>query len=171
MRKQKYLSTEAAGYLMEAAACKLIIKELDRAAGKFQRRVEKEHADREAEFERVMQYKSEDEIQDDFGWDLITKSQYETFLDMFRSGRQALEAQPPSVAELALRIIQRIKRDIDADRRSWEFSALTPEQQRAEEARAVQSRKLWKEKLAELKRRRGIIGDIPTHDFDKEEPI
>lgn len=47
--------------------------------------------------------------------------------------------------------------DIDADRREWEFSALSPEDQQAERARAEQSQKEWKRKIAELKRKRGII--------------
>lgn len=47
--------------------------------------------------------------------------------------------------------------DIDADRREWEFSALSPEDQQAERARAERERNEWKRKIAELKRKRGII--------------
>lgn len=53
--------------------------------------------------------------------------------------------------------VRRIMADIDADRREWEFSALSPEDQQAERARAEQSQKEWKRKIAELKRKRGII--------------
>ena len=47
--------------------------------------------------------------------------------------------------------------DIDADRREWEFSALSPEDQQAERARAEREQNEWKRKIVELKRRRGII--------------
>ena len=59
--------------------------------------------------------------------------------------------------ELALGLVRRIMADIDADRREWEFSALSPEDQQAERARAEQEQKEWKRRIAELKRKRSII--------------
>lgn len=41
-RKQKYLSSEAHGYLLEADACALLVKELARVCAKLQRRIDKE---------------------------------------------------------------------------------------------------------------------------------
>ena len=48
---QQYLNSEAHGYLMEAKACKLLLKDLERIRAKLKRHIEKEAADREAEFE------------------------------------------------------------------------------------------------------------------------
>lgn len=68
-----------------------------------------------------------------------------------------MEQLPPTKNELAMRLVRRIIADIDRDRREWEFSALSPEDQQAELARAEQAKKAWKQKIAELKRKRGII--------------
>ena len=61
---QQYLNSEAHGYLMEAKACKLLLKDLERIRAKLRRHIEKEAADREAEFEAAMQYHSESDIQE-----------------------------------------------------------------------------------------------------------
>jgi hypothetical protein len=154
---RKYTNPQAAGYLLEAKACELVCKELRRTADKFQRAVQKEAADRQSEFETTMQYDSERQIQDDYGWGFITEKQYERYMDLFHHGQEALEKAPPTPKALALRILHRILADIEEDRREWEFSALTPEQQIAERERAERSQREWKEKIAEIKRRRGII--------------
>ena len=74
---QRYLNSEAHGYLMEAKACKLLLKDLERIRAKLRRHIEKEAADREAEFEAVMQYHSESDIQEAYGWEFISEQQYE----------------------------------------------------------------------------------------------
>lgn len=48
-RKQKYLSSEAHGYLLEADACALLVKELERVCAKLQRHIDKEVAARQAD--------------------------------------------------------------------------------------------------------------------------
>ena len=129
----RYLKPRDHGYLMEAAACTKVLEDLRRIEAKYARTVEKECSVRQAEFEKVMQYHSERELQDDFGWGFITEAQYDRYRLLFQQGQAA------------------------ADRREWEFSALSPEDQQAERARAEQSQKEWKRKIAELKRKRGII--------------
>ena len=69
---QQYLNSEAHGYLMEAKACKLLLKDLERIRAKLKRHIEKEAADREAEFEAAMQYHSESDIQEAYGWEFIS---------------------------------------------------------------------------------------------------
>ena len=54
--------------------------------------------------------------------------------------------------KLTLQLVRRIIADLDAERREWEFSALSPEDQRAELDRAQRAQNEWKEKIAELKR-------------------
>ena len=91
-RPQKYLSSEAHGYLQEAEACSLILKDLERISAKLQRRIDKEAAARQADFEAAMQYHSEAEIQDAYGWEFITEAQYHAYLDLFRRGRDCKTA-------------------------------------------------------------------------------
>ena len=112
---QQYLNSEAHGYLMEAKACKLLLKDLERIRAKLRRHIEKEAADREAEFEAAMQYHSESDIQEAYGWEFISEQQYEHYLELFRQGRRALDEHSPTVTELALSILNRIFQDIDRD--------------------------------------------------------
>jgi len=156
-RPQKYLSSEAHGYLQEAEACSLILKDLERISAKLQRRIDKEAAARQADFEAAMQYHSEAEIQDAYGWELITEAQYHAYMDLFHRGRQALEEHAPTVSELALSIARRVIYDLESDQREFAFSALTPEQRTAELLRAEKARKEWKEHIARLKEQQGQI--------------
>ena len=150
-RKQKYLSSEAHGYLLEADACALLVKELERVCAKLQRRIDKEVAARQADFDAAMEYHSENEIQDAYGWELITEAQYYAYLDLFRRGRQALEEHSPTVSEIALSITKRIICDLKADQQEYAFCALTPEQQAAELLRA------WQAHIAQLREQQGRI--------------
>ena len=144
---QRYLNSEAHGYLMEAKACTLLLKDLER----IRRHIEKEAADREAEFEAAMQYHSESDIQEAYGWEFISEQQYEHYLELFRQGRRALDEHSPTVTELALSILNRIFQDIDRDCRQCEFEALSPEEQLAELKRAEESRQAWRQYIASLK--------------------
>ena len=148
---QQYLNSKAHGYLMEAKACKLLLKDLERIRAKLRRHIEKEAADREAEFEAAMQYHSESDIQEAYGWEFISEQQYERYLELFRQGRKALDEHSPTVTELALSILNRIFLDIDRDCRQCEFEALSPEEQLAELKRAEESRQAWRQYIASLK--------------------
>lgn len=165
IKKQKYLSSEAHSYLLEADACALLIKELERVCAKYQRRIDKEAAARQADFDAAMEYHSENEIQDAYGWELITETQYHAYMDLFHRGRQALEEHAPTLSELALSITRRVIHDLEADQREFAFSTLTPEQQTAELLRAEKARKEWKSYIAQLREQQGQIlknegGDI-----------
>ena len=152
---RKYTNPEAHGYLMEAAACRKIGKELDRIIAKYERAVIREADARKTEFELVMGYRSEQEIQDAYGWDFITEAQYKRYVDIFRAGEDALQNPERTVNEIVVSILQRINKDIYRDQLEWQFSALTPEQQAAERKRTEESERAWKKKMAELKERLG----------------
>lgn len=156
---RKYTNPQAAGYLLEAKACEKVVKDLRRTAEKYQRAVDKESAARQSEFETAMQYTSERQIQDDYGWGFISEAQYERLLDLFRDGQAALDQHTPTTTELTLRILYRIIADIEEGRREWEFSALTPKEQAVELERREKAKLEWKKKIAQIKRARGIIED------------
>lgn len=151
MMGRGYTNPDAAGYLLEADACKKVVAELRRIADKYQRKIDREQAARETEFEAAMQYRSENELLDAYGWEFITVKQYELYLDLFRRGREALENHAPTVNEAAHRILLRILSDIDAEQREWRFSALTPAQQTAEIERAAKAKQEWREKLQKIR--------------------
>lgn len=139
--RRKYTNPNASGYLLEAKACEKVTKELRRIVEKFQRAVDKEAAVRQSEFETVMQYTSEQQIQDDYGWDFITEAQYNRYLTLFREGQAALEQHTPTKTELAVSILRRIISDIEADCREWEFSALSPQEQVKERERMEKAKR------------------------------
>ena len=152
-----YTNPEANGYLTEAKACGKIVKELDRLIDKYKNAVNREEAARNAEFEEVMGYRSEYEIQEAYGWEFITEAQYDRYLELFRKGKAALEDHEKTVNEITLSILEKMRGDLRTDQAQWEFEALTPEQQAAERKRAEESQKAWKKKIAELKKKRGEI--------------
>ena len=98
-----------------------------------------------------MQYRSENELLDAYGWEIITEKQYEIYLDLFRCGREALENHAPTVNEVAHRILLLILSDIAAEQREWRFSALTPAQQAAEIERAEKAKQEWRKKLRKIR--------------------
>lgn len=151
MMGRGYTNPDAAGYLMEADACKKVEVELRRIADKYQRKIEREQTAREREFEAAMQYRSENELLDAYGWEVITEKQYELYLDIFHRGRKALENHAPTVNEAAHRILLRILSDIAAEQREWRFSALIPAQQTAEIERAAKAKQEWREKLRKIR--------------------
>lgn len=155
-----YTNPDAAGYLLEADACKKVEAELRRIADKYQRKINREQAEREAEFEAAMQYRSEHELLDAYGWEFITEKQYELYLDIFRQGRAALENHTPTVNELTHRILLRILADIAAEQREWRFSALTPAQQAAEIERAKRAKQEWREKLRKIRADLGLAEKV-----------
>lgn len=167
--KQRYLNSEAHGYLMEADACKILLKELERIHSKLKRHIEKESSVRQSEFEAAMQYHSESEIQEAFGWDFLTEQQYELYLDLFRRGQQALDEHAPTTTEIALSILNRIFQDIDRDQRQYRFEALPPEQQAAEIKRARESQEAWQQHLAEIREKLNLYDSPATPSPQGEE--
>ena len=156
-----YTNPEANGYLTEAKACSKIVKELDRLIDKYKNAVKREETARNAEFEEVMGYRSEYEIQEAYGWEFITEAQYDRYLELFRKGKAALEDHEKTVNEITLSILEKMRGDLRTDQAQWEFEALTPEEQAAERKRAEESKKAWKKKIAELKEKRGeIVSDV-----------
>lgn len=164
---RRYLRPDAEGYLLEAEACKKVIRELERLTAKLERKVEQEKSRRQTEFEQVMTYRSEYEIQNDYGYGFLTERQYEHYLDLFRTGSEVLENHSPTANEIAVRIIRRVIGDIYEDQKEFQFSALSPEQQEAERRRAEQSRLAWKQKIAEIKKRRGILDNEESTAADR----
>ena len=98
-----------------------------------------------------MQYHSESDLQEAYGWEFISEQQYERYLELFRQGRRELDEHSPTVTELALSILNRIFQDIDRDCRQCEFEALSLEEQLAELKRAEESRQAWRQYIASLK--------------------
>ena len=153
----KYTNPKAAGALMEANACDKVLKELERLIGKYQRKVEKETEKRQAEFETVMGYQSESDIQDAYGWEFITEAQYERYLEIFREGRDALEKHVPTVNERAFAILQNIRADVICERQNYRYEAMSPDELRAEIKRQQEAEREWGKRLKAIKAKRMLV--------------
>lgn len=166
---KRQISPEVEGYLLEAKACKKVLKDLERIREKYKRGMEREQAQRQAEFETVMGFISEQDIQDAYGWELINEKQYDRYLKLFREGEAALESHAPTCVEIAYDILCRMTASVEMDIREWEFAALTPEQKCEKRKQAEESRMKWKETIAEIRRRRGTVEvgtESPSADGD-----
>ena len=147
----RYTNPEAAGYLLEAEACGVVIKEVNRLIEKFQRKINREADARKKELETALGFRSEQDILDAYGWEIITEKQYDRYIDLFRQGQAALENHTPTRTELALSILQRFCGALIADQDEWRLSALTPEQRAAELNRRAKVAEEWKERLRQMK--------------------
>ena len=152
-----YTNPEANGYIMEAKACAKIEKDLRRLVDKYAKAVKREEDARKQQFQQVMQYRHIGEIQDDYGWEIITEKQYELFVKIFEEGEEVLKNHPKTVNEIAHSILCTICGAVSRDRMQWEFEALSPEEQEAERKRAEESNKQWKAYIAELKKKRSVV--------------
>ena len=152
----RYTDPKAAGALMEADACGKVLKELEHLIEKFKRKVEREDAKRREEFETVMGYASESDIQDAFGWEFITEAQYERYLEIFREGEEALEKHTPTVNERVCEILRSIRGDVMREQQGYRYEAMSPDELRAELKRRQESKREWAERLKAIREKRAL---------------
>lgn len=143
-------SKQSASYLESANACKKVAADLARLAAKYGRAVEKEKAKCRAELEALAIY-SETEVQNLYGYEEITQSQYERYLDMLREGEAMLEHQPATVNALAQKMLQGFQVELSREIDELELLALSPEARQAELARRASIAHDWQERMKKLK--------------------
>ena len=156
---KRYSDPKKAGALMEADACDKVLRELDRLIDKYERHVDKEADKRREEFELVMGYRSEADIQEAYGWEFITQAQYERYLEIFRAGNSAMENHEPTVTERALAILRAFRRDLLQEQQEYRYEAMSPDELRAEIQRRQAAERAWNERMKELRARRRSIED------------
>ncbi|MCX4372882.1 MAG: adenylosuccinate lyase [Dysosmobacter sp.] len=148
-----YTNPDAAGCLLEAAACAQVIRELDRVTEKFKRKIEREAEKRREELRAALEYESLAEIHDAYGYDMITEQQYQLYTELFERGEAVLEDHAPTRAERVHYILLSIRRELTVEQNGWEFSALSPEEQAKELARRDKARREWKDYIKEVRAR------------------
>ena len=156
---KRYSDPKKAGALMEADASDKVLRELDRLIDKYVRHVDKEADKRREEFELVMGYRSEADIQEAYGWEFITQAQYERYLEIFRAGNSAMENHEPTVTERALAILRAFRWDLLQEQQEYRYEAMSPDELRAEIQRRQAAEREWNERMKELRARRRSIED------------
>ena len=154
---EKQNTNERANLLLEAAACRQVCKDLGRLVEKYQRAVEREAAARQEALAAALEYRSEREIQDAYGYDMLTERQYAQYLDLFRRGQEAMENPPETKHAVSLRISRKLLTEMERELYALEDLAMTPEQRAAAKAQASQARREWKERRQAMQIRRGQI--------------
>ena len=101
-------------------------------------------------------YASESNIQDAFGWELITEAQYERYFEIFREGEEALEKHTPTVNERVCEILRSIRGDVMCEQQSYRYEAMSPDELRAELKRRQESKREWAERLKAIREKRAL---------------
>lgn len=146
-----YTNPDAAGCLLEAGACAVVIKELERLADKFKRKIDREAEKRKKELEAALEYSSIDEIHDAYGYEMITEQQYQLYTALFEQGEAAMGNHAPTQSERVRQILLSISKDLMKEQQEWEFSALSPEEQAKELVRRDAAAQEWKNKIKVMK--------------------
>lgn len=107
---------------------KIVKRKLESAIRSLDKAIVKIDADRAKRRETLMQYKSEAELQDAYGWGFITEEEYDALLEQFRSGTEAIDAEK-SPQEIAKEILIGWLRLTYSDITSLEFDLLPEKKQ------------------------------------------
>ena len=156
----RYSDPKKAGAILEAEACGKVITELDRLIAKYDRKVRKETEKRREDLETALGYLSEDDIRDAYGWEYITRSQMERYIDLLHQGEDAIKNHTPTVAERTAALLRTISGDIARERQDYRYEAMTPDEFRAELKRQQQAEREWKERLDALKKRAAAAREL-----------
>ncbi len=134
------------------SACDLLIKELGRIRDKLIRKVAAQQEKHRESITKILEYKSEEEILEAYGWDLITQAQCDYELKQFRRGQAALDEEIKTKETSALTLIQHLIHDIEFGKSQAIFDALSPEEQIKELNRREAEEKARKKRVEEAKK-------------------
>lgn len=116
---------------MEIAALKKIAAHLQTVAGSYEDKHQKIVKER-MELLSAMDFHTENDIMDAYGWDIITEDQRDMLLEALESGVQSAEAD--TVWSVAARILRRDVSGYRAGIAAIQDENMTPEQRKEKEA-------------------------------------
>lgn len=141
------------GMKLDAEGCRLLIKKLEPVKRSLEKTVEREKAKRAERTAVLSEYKTEQDIQDAFGYDLITDNERRQLIEMLETGEKYVD-DTQTKASVALHFLRDIISRLYKQVSSFEFELLPPEEkakrlvaaeeirERAEIRRAVREVKL-----------------------------
>lgn len=113
---------------LEIKARKELLRRLDHPQKLLRAATEKEAQKRKERIEKLTQYKSYQEAQDDYGWGFITEEEFDEVVRIMETGTEEIEKEitPVEVAEHILaEFVGRLMHEIAG----LEFDLLSPEEQ------------------------------------------
>ena len=112
---------------VEIKSRKLIIKKLETAISALKKTADRQKAEREAEREKMLEYKSYAEAQDAYGWGLITEEEFDKIVEFLESSQEAVDE--PTAEEIAIKVLMNWQQHMGAEIANIEFNLLPKEEQ------------------------------------------
>ena len=112
---------------VEIKARKLIIKKLETAINALQKTADRQRAERQAEREKLLEFKSYNDAQDAYGWGLITEEKFDRITTFLESSQNAVDE--PTAEDIAIKTLLNWQQHMGAEIANIEFNMLPKEEQ------------------------------------------
>jgi hypothetical protein len=112
---------------LEIKARKLIIKKLETALTALRKTANRQKATKQAEREKMLEYKSYNDAQDAYGWGLITEAEFDKIVKFLESSQK--EADEPSAEDIAIKTLQNWQDQMRSEIASIQFDLLPKDEQ------------------------------------------
>lgn len=113
---------------VEIKARKLIIKKLNTAIDALQKTANRQKAEKQAERDKLLQYKTYKEAQDAYGWGYIDEAEFDAITEFLETSQNVVDE--PTAEEIAVKTLQDWLNLMGAEIASIEFELLPKEEQR-----------------------------------------
>lgn len=136
----RYDMADKKGFILNAKGCELLYAELEKLEKRLSKKVQKQTDAWNEQIARIMTYKHEEEIRDEYGYGYITEEQCRKYIELFRKGQELKNEPIESPESVALSILHVMMSDVRKEGWQHRFDALSPEEQVAELQRAEEQR-------------------------------
>ena len=113
---------------VEIKARKLVIKKLNTAIDALKKTANRQKAEKQAERDKLLQYKTYQEAQDAYGWGYIDETEFDAITEFLQTSQSVVDE--PTAEEIAVRTLQDWLHLMGSEIASLEFEMLPKEEQR-----------------------------------------
>ena len=113
---------------VEIKARKLVIKKLNTAIAALQKTADRQKAEKQAERDKLLQYKTYQEAQDAYGWGYIDETEFDAITEFLQTSQSVVDE--PTAEEIAVRTLQDWLGLMNDEIASINFEMLPKEEQR-----------------------------------------
>jgi len=138
------------GLKLDAEGRRLLVKKLERVEKTLEATVEREKSKRAARAADLSEYKTEAEIQDAYGYDLITDDERRQLLEQLETGEKYVK-DTETKASVALTLLRGFIGKLSREAASLEFELLPPEEQ----AKRLKASEEFRERVQKRRNQKG----------------
>lgn len=113
---------------IEIKARKLVIKKLNTAIDALKKTANRQKAEKQAERDKLLQYKTYQEAQDAYGWGYIDEAEFDAITEFLQTSQSVVDE--PTAEEIAVKTLQDWLDLMGSEIASLEFELLPKEEQR-----------------------------------------